>query len=202
MHARTDVAVVYRLARRGAERLPPALYRPLLTLVRTRRSAGTTRQVLSVAPVTEWEVPVCAVCGGSKVARHTSVNGYSIVRCKTDGLIYVSPRPGDLTPFYAEFYYTGGLPAVYGDYALHARESMHPIWNERLQTLQRLAGRIGTLLDVGAADGSFLALAADVGWRVQGIEISDWAANEARKQFGLSVLVGALPDPRIPDRSF
>ncbi len=49
----------------------------------------------------------------------------------------------------------------------------------------------GTLLDVGCGDGSFLALAEQCGWRVQGLE-PDPKAAAAAAQRGLQIVQGGL----------
>jgi 2-polyprenyl-3-methyl-5-hydroxy-6-metoxy-1,4-benzoquinol methylase len=48
------------------------------------------------------------------------------------------------------------------------------------------------LLDVGAATGEFLSIAREAGYRVAGLELSRFAAEQAREKFGLDLYVGPL----------
>jgi SAM-dependent methyltransferase len=58
----------------------------------------------------------------------------------------------------------------------------------RLRELEGLAP--GRLLDVGSGKGAFLAAARDAGWDVLGVESAPDAAEAARANFGVDVIVG------------
>lgn len=61
----------------------------------------------------------------------------------------------------------------------------------------------GTLLDVGAGKGEFLALARDQGWRVEGIEPSSSFRRYARERYGIECHAGYLGDSAsLPEHSF
>ncbi|MBI4864040.1 MAG: class I SAM-dependent methyltransferase [Candidatus Riflebacteria bacterium] len=60
----------------------------------------------------------------------------------------------------------------------------------------------GELLDLGCATGLFLELAQQQGWRVTGVEFSEYAAAVAIDEKQLRVLVGDLLDQHFPDRHF
>lgn len=134
---------------------------------------------------------MCALCGGTEVSRHLVHNGFHIVECKVDGLMFVSPRPADVSPFYDERYYTGGFPGLYTDYTTHA-VSMQREWESRLSAMQAQVGSTGRLLDVGAATGDFLVLARQRGWTTAGVEMSEFAAAKARDEKHLDVTTGDL----------
>lgn len=65
------------------------------------------------------------------------------------------------------------------------------------QELDRLAARglAGSVLDVGCAVGAFLAHARQRGWEIAGVEVADFARNEASRRLGIDVKrdLGALP---------
>lgn len=59
-----------------------------------------------------------------------------------------------------------------------------------LKRLERHLPDQGLLLDVGAATGILLDLARRRGWAAEGVELSRWAADVARKKYGLDLHVG------------
>src|ERR1041385_3878236 len=142
--------------------LPQPLQRRLEAFAERLRDVRRARALRSIIPIGRLESPRCAICGSDRAAFHHRYNGFDIVRCLQDGLLFVSPRPRDLTPYYREGYYHGAMPGVYEDYAADAARSRTK-WEERLTHVASLtAGR--DLLDVGCANGAFLALARSHGW--------------------------------------
>jgi SAM-dependent methyltransferase len=61
--------------------------------------------------------------------------------------------------------------------------------------------RPGRLLDVGCAAGFFLEAASER-WDVTGVELSGFAADYARREFGHVVHTGDIADAGLPDDSF
>jgi hypothetical protein len=165
------------------------------------RDRSRARELRKLRHETRWENPPCAICGGASFSAHYVYNGFRIVRCDADGLIFVSPRPVDLAPFYDERYYTGRMPGLYSDYGEHAR-SMTGDWTQRLESIETHAGRKGRLLDVGAATGDFLDLARGRGWKVAGVEPSEWASAKAREEKGLDITTRTLENAGFDPESF
>lgn len=182
-------------------RMPASWEGAVRRLLAARRDAVRAERLRAIREIQSWESPPCALCGGRSVRAHFVFNGLRIVECRNDGLIFVSPRPVDVTPFYDERYYTGQLPGLYANYGSHARE-METEWTARLVALESLGGKKGRLLDVGAATGEFLVLARRKGWMVAGVESSSWAAQKARDEFGLDMITGDLRCANLQDGSF
>jgi 2-polyprenyl-3-methyl-5-hydroxy-6-metoxy-1,4-benzoquinol methylase len=70
--------------------------------------------------------------------------------------------------------------------------------------LKRLAGVTapGRVLDVGCATGFFLEVADRAGWDVHGVELSRYAADEAKRRFGERVFNGTLEEAGFAADSF
>jgi SAM-dependent methyltransferase len=179
------------------ERLQEVIRRAL-NVVRDRRRAAAVRGLVRI---TEWEEPLCLLCGSYDVTPHKTYNGFRIVRCRRDGLIFASPRPRDVRPFYDERYYRGEMICGYHDYDAHAQDSMGE-WDARLVVLERNLPQMGKLLDVGCATGVFLDRARARGWEVEGIEVASWAVKIAAERYALRVLEGTLPDRRFPSERY
>lgn len=115
---------------------------------------------------------------------------YKIVRCCSCGLTFMSPRmtAEEYRAFYSSQYY-----ADY-DYGAILSEERNPKFERRVRTCNSFKPRRGRLLDIGTATGEFLKAAQDGGWQVWGTEVSAFAAEQAKKNFGLDVFVGEVHD--------
>jgi SAM-dependent methyltransferase len=112
------------------------------------------------------------------------------VRCAGCGLVFIDPVPAAALS-----------PATYGpDYYepwQGAEETARfDLWRRRLLMVARRAP-VGSLLDVGCADGLFLKVARDDGWSVEGIEFSPEGARRASLRLGRPVAVGDLTRDRL-----
>jgi SAM-dependent methyltransferase len=118
-----------------------------------------------------------------------------ILRCGGCGLVFADPN--DVPPGgrpYSEAYYHGGVYVNYlGDRPAIERNAVRVL--SHLRTLT--SGR--RLLDVGCAAGFFLVAARNTGWTVRGLEVSEYMAEYARREFGLSVILGSIEAPH-PDQ--
>lgn len=138
---------------------------------------------------------------------HSVPGEFSVVRCRTCGLMRTNPRP---TADTMGVYY----PDNYGPY-IGTRVEQAP--NNRLESIKNLFRPLinkifdaktdalpelptGRLLEVGCASGSFLHRMATDGWNVEGVEFSTAAAAAAR-DLGYKVHTGSLegaPGPAMP----
>lgn len=139
---------------------------------------------------------------------HNIPGEFSVVRCRTCGLIRTNPRP---TPSTIGRYY----PDDYGPYV--STRISGSIQNEK-SLIKRFLGpsfhRVfrfnttilpdlppGKLLEVGCASGAFLSHMAMKGWEVEGVEFSPKAAEHAQAN-GLKVNCGALETAPDPEKLF
>jgi SAM-dependent methyltransferase len=142
--------------------------------------------------------PACSLCGEPGRLALFRKDGYGIVRCAECGLVYVDldVDSGAMEARYGADYYGGG---VFDDY-LGQREERIASARRHCDVIAPLA-RPGRLLDVGCAAGFFLQAASER-WDVTGVELSSFAAEYARREFGHVVLTGDIADADLPDDSF
>lgn len=135
---------------------------------------------------------------------HNLPGEFSVVKCRTCGLIRTNPRPTLET---IGFYY----PDEYEPYRstrvtlMPGPRGQVPVWKRVL--LDLLAGGRelpvrppGRLLEIGCASGAFLHEMAQLKWQVEGLEMSETAAEGARS-LGYPVRSGTIEtaaDPAEP----
>jgi len=92
----------------------------------------------------------------------------------------------------------GSYAAVEDPLYLQEREGRVLTFEQHLRPLEKIAGPANgrKLLDVGCYIGVFLEIAAKHGWEAYGIEPSQWAAEQARKN-GLNVVHGTLASAHL-----
>lgn len=111
-------------------------------------------------------------------------------QCRSCGLVFVSPRlPGDLVvQGYAE-----AVDSRHFAQATYREASFERAFAGVLgphRWIRRGAG--STLLDVGCAGGSFLAVARAHGFTVAGVEPSVWLAEQGSAHYGLDITAGVF----------
>ena len=138
---------------------------------------------------------------------HGSPGEFSVLKCRSCGLMRTSPRPTSDT---IVSYY----PPDYGPYVGTRIEQQSSSWFSGIKNLVRpLAMRVfdsktealppmrpGRLLEIGCASGSFLHKMAGRGWQVEGVEFSKQPA-EAAGRLGYKVYAGQMetaPEPVNP----
>ncbi len=131
----------------------------------------------------------CPICDevGERLWRK---EGYFVSRCTHCKTLFVENPPPDTSFLYDEsYFFSGERGGGYGSYD-EEKEAMRGTFEKCLDHIAREAPQ-GTLFDIGAATGYFLALARARGYRVAGVDISEAASREAQKK-GIQVWSGSL----------
>lgn len=132
-------------------------------------------------------------------------NSFSFVRCTQCGLIYQNPRikSTEISKYYPNSYESyqeidpkgSLLLGIILRYGLKKRKNF---------VYKYCKG--GKLLDIGCSTGDFLDEIGDYGrnnqWELFGVEISEYAANIARKKNHLRIFNSTLEGVNFPDRFF
>jgi SAM-dependent methyltransferase len=142
----------------------------------------------------------CNVCGADDAeAVHPEVR---LVRCRGCGLGYLNPQPSDeeLARLYTDDYYTRPIDPGGLSY-LENRAGLERFFDGRLRRIERLTRR-GRILEVGCGLGYLLDAARRRGWSVVGLEVSEFAAAYAQREFGLDVRRQTLEAAGLPDEGF
>jgi SAM-dependent methyltransferase len=156
---------------------------------------------------------------------------YRLVRCRRCGMGYVNPRPTpscinlfyppDYKPYQPRTIREGWFSRLRFrlEQLVLARSHGYPPpltgWFQKI--LAALAAPFfgpgsdsltalpyvgdGKLLDFGCGSGWLAYRLRERGWDVVGMDFSEHAARQTREAYGIPVLVGSLPDPRLPPAS-
>jgi len=135
----------------------------------------------------------CNVCDGKDLLVLDA--GRNIVQCRSCGYIFDNPRPSAEEIF--SFYSRSGKY----DSWLQELEPRERLWKKRLRKLLPFSKR-GSLLDVGAGIGQFLALARASYSSVDGTEVSASAVQIARERYGLEIFHGTVEEFLRSGRTF
>ena len=133
---------------------------------------------------------VCNICGEAVTQVLVSKDGCDVLQCGSCGLAFTHPQPVSLSDQYDERYFE--LYRCRRAFRLKRADS-------RLKRIELIL-QPGRLLDIGCSLGYFVEGACARGWRASGLEISPYAAEEARKM-GLDVRTGVLETAGYSDGS-
>lgn len=135
----------------------------------------------------------CPLCGGTSTTLYVRKNECDVYACVECKLKFVHPLPGSFEEIYGKDYFAGAADGYgYVDYDAD-KEPMRGAFQKYLEIIRRLRPEAKSIFDVGAATGFFLDMAREKGFRVSGVEISEFAASLAREK-GIEVKTGVLTD--------
>lgn len=139
----------------------------------------------------------CPLCGSNDSRPFRVANDrfritdqqFALERCQSCRLVYQNPR---VTPDTMSYFYPGSyFPSRPGR---NAGQSEHSdgIVQRKCEMIAQRVDRPGRLLEIGSANGDFLAGMRDREWEVQGVEISRDAVNFSHEKYDLEVFNGDL----------
>ena len=142
---------------------------------------------------------LCPICGSSQTNVHYLLKGHKVVRCKQCHLMYNPDFPPENIngngAFEQDYYFDVQKEAFEIQLDDYRNDPSVPMFEKGLSRIEALLdGKKGQILDVGSALGTFLKVAEDRGWEVQGVELSKYGADYASKKYNMSVFNGDLTD--------
>jgi len=148
----------------------------------------------------------CRVCGSEQFEERFREPPHTVRRCRDCGFVWVTPRleEDELVELYGEGYWSSSSPKTvgYADYRGDAELYLRT-FRLRLDRVLRDGPQGGRALDVGCAAGYCLAVLAERGFTVQGVELSPVIAAEAQRRVGAErVYVGTLETAPLEPASF
>lgn len=139
----------------------------------------------------------CIVCASNNFRLYLAgAMGEEIFYCAGCGLVFTHPRPSrdELKKRYDESYYSYWITPL-------QQKRRVKLWMGRAKIIQQLKLK-GQILDVGCGTGLFLHICQKMGYSVCGTEISSFAVEYCKKEYGISVDNTSLEDSRFKPESF
>jgi SAM-dependent methyltransferase len=143
----------------------------------------------------------CIACGHAPRPTFRLSNGSWLLRCPRCLLGWWAWPPFDPSAFYdRDYFQSGALPKGYDDYA-GLEAGVARTARGRLRRIDHLAppraGDRPRLLEIGCGTGVFLNCARAAGWTAAGVEVSAYAAEQARRR-GFDVICQPIEDLQLP----
>jgi len=112
------------------------------------------------------------------------------IKCSDCGLISIWPRPSDeeITEMYAEDYFTGADNSTHHMDVEYLSILSAGDYKEGVEQMKNRCAPGSTILEIGCATGNYLAALKKSGYHVKGIELSGFAVDYAKKNFGLELI--------------
>lgn len=150
-------------------------------------------------------VDKCPLCGSAdihflyKIERFTP--SFDIWLCKDCEFQFMNPLFNEKTisSFYNESYYNGTSSFSYTDERANEKFNRY-VWDKRIDKIYKY-NRHGNYLDVGSSFGGLLRSASRY-YKPHGIELSEYAAEWSKKEFGENIHNGTLDNNNYPASFF
>lgn len=148
------------------------------------------------------DAPSSPLDEGSEVVFRYEKDGFKIYESLESGLMFVHPQPTqeELNRYYEQAFFKRGnkYQAASG-----SRTSDPQFDNDqkKIAFVKNFSGG-GKLLDVGCALGGFMSVARENGFQVEGLEVSQYAAEYAERELGVKVYKTDLPAAQLPSQSY
>lgn len=128
----------------------------------------------------KFEITACPSCRSPDFRPDRIVDGYQLVRCRACRFVYANPRPS--VEALSEIYVVRDVEAHIDLYSRIATARTLATYDRRLETLERLGGKSGPLLDYGCAGAYFAQRAQALGWDAHGVDVAQWVEEAARRR--------------------
>lgn len=150
-------------------------------------------------------INICPVCESRHSEVIFSLGEGKLIRCTDCNLHYYTPRP---TPEeLALFYDSQAYREQFSQNRMTGQEFALKRYQQFAQVCQKSTDHLintpsKKLLDIGCGTGDFLQVAQKKGWQVEGTEISQKAALDARRKIEGQVFIGDLLTLDLPLASY
>lgn len=139
----------------------------------------------------------CPICGGehdceNRLVARTPERTFR--RCKRCGMVYQSWTVQSVQTEYKREYFYEDYEKQYGKTYEEDFASIKSQGKRRIENVEKVFKKKGSVLDIGCALGPFLDAAKDCGWKVYGTDICQDAVDYVNQKLNLPAVCGPFPD--------
>lgn len=147
----------------------------------------------------------CCLCGRNefrKIPFAYSFKGRILqgCKCRECGLISILPRPTaeEIEEMYSDTYYTETNSETHHSQIDYFSKIKTIDYGSSVAFVEKYVKK-GKFLEVGCADGTFLNELQKIGYDVQGVELSGFAAEHGKKVYGIDIINKAFDAASLSD---
>ena len=142
---------------------------------------------------------LCNICDGSIFKAIYRLKDFNIIQCQKCNTLCrdVVFERNESEQLYKEDYFCD----LQNDFFFKNKELREKAFESKIAIINKFYPQSGKLLDIGCATGTFLKVARQNGWDVEGVEISEFASNYSIEKEGLKIYNCDLMDVKLPSCS-
>jgi len=133
----------------------------------------------------------CVLCGHKRFKNIRRFKKFNLIQCSNCSLISTEKKltREQINESYKAKYYHDSLemPKKWTKQRLDEELKKN---TSRAKSIMELVADHSRILDVGCGQGFFLKMMKDVGWKVTGVDISQWACEFAKRELGIDAVGG------------
>lgn len=149
---------------------------------------------------------ICNLCGSKNLKLFCDCEEFRLLKCKFCNLLFTDSDSILNKNLYSADYFEGTHSHFFADckvdYAKYfSKSDKLQNFDNILKVLKKIKFS-GKLLDIGCATGVFLDMAHKGGFGVEGVDVSEYACNYAKKNFGVKTYCGKLEDLKLKSKKY
>ena len=156
------------------------------------------RNQIKKRPVNREPARPCILCRSDHFQTILVKNGWHYLKCRDCGLVSLHPQP---TPKDLKANYDDYLP-VDATSIRQWRALVKPVIDISAELITTRLGHTGRLLDVGCGYGFFMERMQQLGWLVEGIEVSPVGRRHALQLCGFEVYAHPLEELNLDENRY
>lgn len=145
----------------------------------------------------------CEICNGEKFEKKYQLNNYEIVLCKKCKTLFnktfLESEDFRKNLFEESYYDKIQSNAFENKLQNYKKDPSSKVYNKYLKIIEKTK-KPGKVLDIGCAFGTFLKVADDRKWKVEGVEISKYSSDMIKKHWKFKVFNGDLENFKTKEK--
>jgi len=151
------------------------------------------------------ETVSCPICKENLFKKLYPKTYRRIVKCASCNLVFTNPRLKKkyLKDLYSEEYFNNTDSSHFGyENYIADEEKIIKTFSKRMSEIEKFSKKKGNLLDIGCATGFFMKAAKNRKWNVEGVEISEFAAQHAIKKYHFKIHIDDFLLLKLPNNYY